>query len=81
MSGFGECFYKIGVTVNPTNRFYDFPYDIEILKLYKTNLYFACHVESWLIDILGDYSYEPKKHFGGHTECFTTKGVESVFSL
>ena len=71
LTGINEEFYKVGITVNPKHRFSNFPYNVEVVKLYETNLYSACYVEDWLLESFESLSYTPKIRFGGETECFS----------
>lgn len=67
-----EYFYKIGITTKALEkRFKFFPYKYEIIKIEFLSLYNAIKLEKQYHEKLKDYKYNPKKTFGGHTECFT----------
>ena len=71
-----EVFYKIGITSKTTNmRFGNrtvMPYNYEILYEVKNDADAIYDLEKILHKLLDDYSYKPKKRFGGDTECFST---------
>ena len=70
-----ESFYKIGLSVHRYCRFYEImkhKYDVEIVyMLMGLDCYEAMEAESTLQNIFDEFSYLPKKKFGGYRECFS----------
>lgn len=68
-----EEFYKIGITSKTIEeRFskYRFPYNMEVIHLYETNVFDAFKLERQLLNSYYDYKYVPLINFCGKTECF-----------
>lgn len=70
-----ERFFKIGVTVNKFDRFYQlmkFNYRCKIiLMIIGLDFYLAYNLESELKELFKPLQYCPNTKFGGYTECFT----------
>jgi hypothetical protein len=70
-----ENFYKVGITKNKINKRFDskisMPYNYEIIKIIKTNLYDAVHIEAEIKGSSENNKYIPNKYFHGRTECFS----------
>ena len=65
-----ESFYKVGITSKEdcTSRFKSFPYEYDIIKMYKyKDSGFIMDLESKLLSL--EESYRPLKEFGGCSEC------------
>ena len=79
-----ELFYKIGITCQAVkDRFSGhmaMPYKFEILAEISGEAGFIYDLETQVHRILKVYCYQPKRIFGGHTECFSkiTKPVERL---
>jgi len=67
-----EVFYKIGLSNNPFKRQYNFPYKVEIISFYKSNVEELYPIEQTYHDKFKNMNinYKPKKFFAGWTECF-----------
>lgn len=79
-----ESFYKVGITSKEdcTSRFKSFPYEYDIIKMYKyKDSGFIMDLESKLLSL--EESYRPLKEFGGCSECIidTAKALEFVDTL
>ena len=79
-----ESFYKVGITSKEdcTSRFKSFPYEYDIIKMYKhKDSGFIMDLESKLLSL--EESYKPTKEFGGWSECITNvaKTLEFVETL
>ncbi len=70
----GEIFDKIGVTINPNNRFKNFgKYKVVSRKMIKfPTMYEAYTFEQKIHEKYAQYRYFPKYKFGGYTECYKT---------
>lgn len=76
VSGNGEVFDKIGITVNPNRRFYiighQTGYSVEVVDLVKCdNAELAYRRERELLRLYADNKYHPTVNFNGVTECFS----------
>lgn len=68
-----EEFYKVGKTYREVGiRFYDIPYDYEVLDVVEGSARFISELEKTLHKELKPYEYTPIKSFKGASECFTT---------
>lgn len=80
-----EEFYKIGITTYTVKERFEsdskLPYQYEIIKELKTNLYNAIYLEQQLQDLHKDYLYAPKIEFGGYTECFSQLNINCIKEL
>ncbi|WP_119686440.1 hypothetical protein [Acinetobacter ursingii] len=68
-----EIFYKVGITVTPIEQRYKkgaLPYEYEVLTVLEGEAGFVWDLEKRLHTIMKDIRYEPRKYFGGYTECF-----------
>ena len=72
-----EHFIKIGISVDLDQRMNNIPYEHKILIKESMRIDKAYDFESSCIDMLYQkkLSYNPKKQFGGSTECFKTAAV------
>lgn len=72
-----EIFYKIGITTNEVKTRFcsNMPYKFEVIDELYTNLYNAIYVESKAHKEYSNFAYNPKIHFGGHTECFLNNEI------
>lgn len=75
VSGNGESFDKIGITVNPNRRFYciglQTEYSVDIIEIFKyDNAELAYRRERELLSRYTDIKYYPTVKFNGVTECF-----------
>lgn len=82
--GDNEKFYKIGITSKNSvkKRFHSkekLPYEYSVLFEIKNDSDAIIELEKILHKLLNDYSYFPKKYFGGRTECFST--IEPILFL
>lgn len=69
-----ENFYKIGLTTTSIERRFRgnaMPYRYRIIDVIYTNLYDAVYLENKMHEE-NKHSYEPKLHFHGYTECFSS---------
>ena len=77
-----ESFYKIGITIQKMNRRFRgkfMPYDFEIIKLIKTNRYYAVFLEKDLHISQSYHKYKPLVKFGGSAnECFSELNWEEI---
>jgi hypothetical protein len=76
-----EEFIKIGITTTTIKYRYkkkgSMPYNFEIIhETYSTNKKLIWEMERKFINELKGYSYTPKLHFGGKTECFNIKIIK-----
>ena len=72
LSNTEEEFLKIGITINKVNtRTNHLPYDVKVLREEHMTLFKAFCKEQEEKELYKHLKYEPKIHFGGHTECFT----------
>lgn len=81
--GFGEVFYKIGITSRGVaarfNSTGDMPYDYVEHFTLEADPSYIYDLEMVLHRIQSNYRYEPNIDFGGKTECFTTiKPIERL---
>lgn len=53
-------------------------YEIRIQKLVTGRLEDIFYLEQWLHELWADEKYEPKEHFGGHTECFNIGALKEI---
>lgn len=71
-----EVFYKIGITCNSVEERYRsktaMPYEYKTIFVIKNNAEFVFDIERSLHKLLKPHQHEPKKPFGGQSECFTT---------
>ena len=71
-----ELFYKVGITTKTVEQRYvgdvAMPYDYEILYRLKNDAESIYHLEKILLKSLNKYKYQPRKRFGGESECFST---------
>ena len=73
-----EVFYKIGITGKDSNkriRAYRKFYEVELLLEIESNIRDSYKLEQLLILNYKKYSYIPKKHFKGYSECFKENPV------
>lgn len=74
-----EEFIKVGITRHELKlRFKDLPYNFEVVKIIEGNLYEVSCIEHDFFKKFNQYSYEPKKYFAGHTECFSLNMLEFI---
>lgn len=68
-----EDFYKVGTSVDVNRRVeqLEYYYNVEVIDIIHTNLNRAIKLENQLQSENHINKYYPKKHFGGHTECFS----------
>ena len=77
-----ESFYKVGVSISTTKRFYSLKEElpnstVEILKLTKLPGSVALLIEKSILTKFIPYS--PKQLFGGHTECLSIdNGIDEI---
>lgn len=80
----GEVFIKVGLTKHEDirYRFRGLHDAYEISILYQENSYFfeAYDKEQKIHSDLGEYKYEPKAAFKGHTECFSLNCLQKLQS-
>ena len=73
-----EEFYKIGKTYREIGiRFYDIPYEYEVIAVKEGSARFVSEAEKDLHQQLKDYKYTPTKRFNGASECFSALIMEN----
>ena len=80
-----ESFWKIGISINdPSKRFYTLEqtggYQAKIVGVIHTTLERAFREEQRILSELSDTGklYRPRRHFGGHSECFRARSPYQV---
>lgn len=74
-----ERFIKIGITRGKLrNRFNDLPYNYKLILSKNVKESDLFRYESELHKHIINFSYRPKKKFGGHTECFTIEAKNHI---
>lgn len=69
-----EVFYKVGISNHTTSHRFrgsNTPYNIEEVKLIRSNAGFIWDMEKQVHKLLRKFKYKPKIEFDGHTECFS----------
>lgn len=83
LTGHGESFYKIGLSMSPTDRgrfrYYRYAgYEVEVLNIKELTFGEAIPLEQKIKEENVDNQYWPNKRFAGFTECFSKIGGEYV---
>lgn len=73
LSGNGEDFYKVGITVNKLSKRLSSirKYNKQVIKEVEMNLYDAYIKEQSIIKKFANFKYVPKIKISGYTECFS----------
>ncbi len=79
LTGNGESFYKIGLSMNPSDRgrfrHYRYAgYEVKVLQILKTTFAKAIELEQLIKDSCKDRQHWPRERFAGFTECINIGG-------
>lgn len=82
-----EHFYKIGITTKTVKRRFkdkkSMPYEYQIIMSSSLNIFDAFDIEQYVIEQMSrkDLNYNPKKYFGGVSECLSANPIDNDAKL
>lgn len=86
LEGFGESFFKVGISKNVNNRVRGITcesgYSVSVIEVYfNADASIVFDKEKEAHRMFKQFRYKPKKKFTGDTECFSTVDLEILKSL